>query len=189
VSTPPAGAPRAIRAFVALPVGDRIRARIAETVDSLRAGIGGIRWVDDAGAHLTLRFLGWASLERLRALAAPLGRAAAACPAGEAGFAGLGTFPERGSPRVLWLGVTLRHELETLQEACEAAAVGAGFEPETRPFRAHVTLGRWRERARRPRLPEIDLGAALLDRLVLFRSELKPSGAVYTPLETFALGG
>jgi 2'-5' RNA ligase len=189
VSTPPAGAARAIRSFVALPVGERMRARIAETIDTLRAGVQGIRWVDGAGAHLTLRFLGRASAERLTALAEPLGRAAAACPASEAAFAGLGTFPERGSPRVLWLGVTLTPEIEALQVACEAAAVAAGFERETRPFRAHVTLGRWRERARQPRLPEIDLGAALLDRVILFRSELKPSGAVYTPLASFALGG
>ena len=67
--------------------------------------------------------------------------------------------------------------------------MAAGFDPDARPFRAHVTLGRFRERARRPHLPEVDLGAALLDRLVLFRSELKPSGAVYTPLASFVLGG
>jgi len=189
VSTQQLAAPQAVRAFVALPVGERIRACVAETIESLRGGVVGIGWVSDAGVHLTLRFLGWASPDRLASLAEPLGRAAAACPASEAGFAGLGTFPERGSPRVLWLGVRLRPELEALQAACEAAARAAGFAPETRPFRAHVTLGRFRERARRPRLPEIDLGVALLDRLILFRSDLRPSGAVYTPLASFALGG
>jgi 2'-5' RNA ligase len=89
---------------------------------------------------------------------------------------------------VLWLGITLRPEIEALQAACEAAAVAAGFSPETRSFRAHLTLGRWRERARRPALPQVDLGVSRLDRLVLFKSDLKPSGAVHTALSTFALG-
>lgn len=188
MSTPRDASPAAIRAFVALPVGERVASRIAETIGELRGNMSGIRWVEGAGVHLTLRFLGWGSPDRLTALAEPLRRAAAACPASAAGFAGLGTFPERGSPRVLWLGVTLRPELEALQAACEAAAVAAGFAPETRPFRAHLTLGRWREPARRPTLPQIDLGESPLDRLVLFSSDLKPSGAVHTPLSTFALG-
>jgi 2'-5' RNA ligase len=188
VSTPRDASPAALRAFVALPVGERVRARIVETIDALRPAVQGIRWADQAGMHLTLRFLGWASPRRLNALAEPLARAAAACPVSEAGFAGLGTFPERGSPRVLWLGVALPPELEALQAASEAAAVAAGFAPETRPFRAHLTLGRWRERARRPALPQVDLGVSPLDRLILFRSDLKPSGAVHTPLSTFALG-
>jgi 2'-5' RNA ligase len=179
----------AIRAFLALPVGERMRARIAETIAGLRGHVEGVRWVSEAGVHLTLRFLGWTRPEALERLGEPLRRAAAACPESEAAFAGLGTFPERGSPRVLWLGVSLQPELESLQAACEAAAVAAGFEPEPRPFRAHLTLGRWRERARRPALPSVDLGACRLESLVLFRSELKPSGAVYTPLASFALGG
>jgi 2'-5' RNA ligase len=187
VSTPRDASPAAIRAFVALPVGERAASRIAETIGELRGSLPGIRWVE-SGVHLTLRFLGWASPDRLIALAEPLRRAAADCPASEARIAGLATFPERGSPRVLWLGVTLRPELEALQAACEAAAVAAGFAPETRPFRAHLTLGRWRERARRPALPQVDLGLTPIDRMVLFRSDLKPSGAVHTPLSNFALG-
>lgn len=166
-----------------------MRLRIAEAIAGLRGSVDGIRWVSDAGVHLTLRFLGPATPDGLTRLGEPLRRAAAACPPSEAGFAGLGTFPERGRPRVLWLGVSLRPELQTLQAACEGAAREAGFAPEARPFRAHLTLGRWRERARRPTLPALDFGAALLDRLVLFRSDLESSGAVYTPLSTFALGG
>jgi 2'-5' RNA ligase len=74
-----------------------------------------------------------------------------------------------------------------LQQACERAAVAAGFEPETRPFAPHLTLGRWREPARRPTLPEADLGRTRLDTLVLYRSRPGPAGSVYTPLESFAL--
>jgi 2'-5' RNA ligase len=100
----------------------------------------------------------------------------------------VGLFPERGSPRVLWLGVRLPQPVFVLQAACERAAVEAGFAPEPRPFRPHLTLGRFKERARRPEPPARDLGATRLDALVLFRSQLQQGGAVYTPLERFPLG-
>ena len=118
-----------------------------------------------------------------------LERAAAGCPAVDARVASLGTFPDRGSPRVLWLGTEVPDEVLALQEACERAARAAGFEPEPRGFRAHLTLGRWRERAPRPELPAVDLGATRLDTLVLFRSELRRDGAIYTPVLRFPLQG
>ncbi|HEY6099419.1 MAG TPA: RNA 2',3'-cyclic phosphodiesterase, partial [Anaeromyxobacter sp.] len=115
--------------------------------------------------------------------------AAAACPPLEIAVRGLGLFPERGSPRVLWLGLEMSAAAARLQAACEAAAVAAGFEPETRAFHPHLTLGRWRDRARRPALPDVDLGSAHVGELVLYRSDLRATGAVYTPLDVFPLGG
>jgi len=67
--------------------------------------------------------------------------------------------------------------------------VAAGFEPETRAFHPHLTLGRWGDRARRLPLPDVDLGSAHVGALVLYRSELRPSGSVYAPLAVFPLGG
>jgi 2'-5' RNA ligase len=75
------------------------------------------------------------------------------------------------------------------QRACEAAAVAAGFPAEPRAFRPHLTLGRWRDRARRPRLPEVDLGAFAIVEAVLYRSDLQPGGAVHTPLVHFPFAG
>lgn len=140
------------------------------------------------GIHLTLRFLGDTSPSRVDLLRPALAAAAAACPPVEARAAGLGTFPERGSPRVLWLGLEVQAAVLDLQRACERAARAAGFEREPRPFRAHLTLGRWRDRAPRPELPPADLGTTRLETLVLFRSDLRPDGAVYTALARFALG-
>ena len=76
----------------------------------------------------------------------------------------------------------------TLQAACERAARAAGFEPETRAFRPHLTLGRWRDRAVRPTLPDVEPFTTRIERLTLFRSELRPGGAVHTPLHAFSLG-
>jgi 2'-5' RNA ligase len=102
---------------------------------------------------------------------------------------GVGTFPERGRPRVLWVGLEMPAEALALQDACERIAVGAGFPPERRAFKPHLTLGRWKDGGRRPLLPATaDLGGGAVHRLVLFRSDLKPSGAVYTALDAFPLG-
>jgi len=75
-----------------------------------------------------------------------------------------------------------------LQRACEAAAVAVGFPPEERPFRPHLTLGRWKDRAPRPELPAFDLDPLPVAEIVLYESDLGPAGAVHTPLARFPLG-
>jgi 2'-5' RNA ligase len=177
-----------VRAFVALELEAPLREAIAELQARLAPSLAGIRLTRPEGIHLTLRFLGQATAEQRSQLGPALASAAAAAAAGLAPVRSLGTFPERGSPRVLWLGIELPARLLELQSACERAARRAGFEPEERPFHPHLTLGRWRGRALRPKLPETDLGATRLGSLVLYRSELRGDGAVYTPLERFALG-
>jgi len=181
-------APADVRAFVALELDARLRQSIGELQARLRARLGGIRLVRAEGIHLTLRFLGPTSPAQVEALRPLLAAAAAACPPAEVRVAGLGTFPERGSPRVLWLGLDAPPAILEMQRACERAARAAGFEPEERPFRAHLTLGRWRDQAPRPDLPAADLGTSRLETLVLFRSDLEPAGAVYTPIAAFPLG-
>lgn len=176
-----------VRAFVALPTDAAMRDRIAALVCDLQPRVQGVRWVAADAWHVTLRFLGESSPPSLQLLEARLREAAAACPRGEASVSGLGLFPERGAPRVLWLGVSLPPALLALQARCEEEAVAAGFARETRPFRSHLTLGRWRDRAPRPELPAALLGPLPMESLVLMRSELRPPGAVYTPLATLPL--
>ncbi len=168
------------RAFVAIELDAPLREAISDLQARLRPRLAGIRLVRPEGIHLTLRFLGDTPSSQVETLRPGLAAAAAECPPAEARVAGLGTFPERGSPRVLWLELAVPPPILALQRACERAARTAGFEREERPFRAHLTLGRWRERVPRPDLPPVDLGATRLDTLVLFRSDLRPDGAVYT---------
>jgi RNA 2',3'-cyclic 3'-phosphodiesterase len=177
-----------VRAFVALELDERLRSAIAALQDRFRA-LAGLRLVRPEGVHLTLRFLGWTTSARLEALAPRLASAARACPPFEATVSGVGTFPERGSPRVLWLGIELPPSVRELQRACERAARDTGFDAEERPFAPHLTLGRFRERVPRPKLAPVGLGTTRIETLVLFRSELRQGGAVYTPLVRFALEG
>lgn len=177
-----------VRAFIALELDLGLRRAIGELQARLRPRLGGIRLVRPEAVHLTLRFLGETAPSQIDTLGPLLAAAAASCPPAVARACGLGAFPERGSPRVLWLGLEVPAPVLDLQRACERAARAAGFEREARPFRPHLTLGRWRERGPRPPLGPVDLGEARLDTLVLFRSDLQPGGAVYAALARFPLG-
>jgi 2'-5' RNA ligase len=176
------------RAFLALDLDPAAKQRVVDLMARLRGDVGGVRWVRPEGLHLTLRFLGWTDEAKLARIEQALAEPARACPPAEAPLGALGMFPERGAPRVLWVGLTLPEPVHVLQGACEDAARREGFEPEDRTFKPHLTLGRWKDRAPRPTLPSVDLGTSRIDRLTLYKSDLRPEGAVYTPLKVFELG-
>jgi 2'-5' RNA ligase len=179
-----------VRAFVALVLDLEVRSAIEKLVASLRPRVPGARWIRPEGVHLTLRFLGDTPPARVDQLRPALAAAASGCEPFEAPVAGLGTFPGPGKPpRILWLGIRVPPPGLALQAACERAAVAAGFPPEERPFHGHLTLARFRERVSRPALPPVDLGSARLETLSLLRSDLRPGGAVYSPIERFPLSG
>ena len=111
---------------------------------------------------------------------------------------GIGTFPNRRSPRVLWLG--LNGELERLsrfRDALQQNLIPFGIKVEKRPFRPHLTLGRFRKGKGKgldldeflSRYEEVKSPSSMLGELVLFRSDLKPAGAVYTRLAAWPLSG
>ena len=176
-----------LRSFIALELSEQFRQQLGALAEPLKPCAPGARFVRPDGSHLTLRFLGEASPGQIERLGPALLAAAQACPPTDATLTGLGLFPAHGSPRVLWAGFALAEPVLRLQAACEAAAVAAGFVPEARPFQAHLTLARWRERAARPPLTPLRPLTVRLDRMVLFHSELLPEGARHTALQVFPL--
>lgn len=188
-----------ICAFVALELPKVTQTAVAREIMRLEKEIPGIVWADPHRTHLTLRFLGWTTRERLTALEPPLAVAAKACPPIDAIISGLGTFPPAGPkrPRVLWAGVDLPRSGLALQAACEAAAVKTGFPPERRGFQAHVTLGRWKEPGPMGARPGLELGPTHIEQLVLFRTEpgkdatlpgVRRQVSAYAKLAVFPLG-
>jgi len=177
-----------LRAFLALDLDPAAQQRVVDLMARLGREVAGVRWVRPDGLHLTLRFLGRADEPQVARIAAALVEAARSCSPATVPLNELGLFPERGAPRVLWIGLTLPEPMLALQRACEDAARREGFDAEERAFKPHLTLGRWKDRAPRPSLPPVDLGAAQIDHLTLYKSDLKPQGAIYTPLRRFDLG-
>jgi 2'-5' RNA ligase len=178
--------------FVAVDVPEPIKNAIETgVVGPLRERLTGAKWTRPEGRHLTLQFLGEVEDERVEGVTAALASAAARHEPFEAAFAELGGFPNPRRPRVLWLGIGEGADaLAALVGDVRHALAPFGFENEDRPFRAHFTLARFPapnviEKLPPTAVPDDRFGVA---ELVLFRSQLHPKGARYTPLERLHLG-
>jgi 2'-5' RNA ligase len=160
-----------------------------QTFDRERA----IRWTAISSIHLTLKFLGDTDPARQPAIDAALREAVAGHAPFTLNVGGAGCFPDLRKPRVVWAGAGGDlAALHALRDAVERTVSPLGYPTEDRPFSPHLTLGRARQDA--PRLALSALGERIgqaevgtlapwrVEGISLMRSELKPSGAVYTQM-------
>jgi 2'-5' RNA ligase len=134
-----------MRLFAAVPLPEPARAEVASLLARLRGTELPVRWVGEEGLHLTLKFFGEVSPERLDVIEEAVRLANGGFEPLAMRLDELGAFPHPGRPRVLWLGVDAPPALELLQDRLERRSEAIGFAPEGVPFRPHVTLGRVRE--------------------------------------------
>jgi 2'-5' RNA ligase len=181
-----------LRAFLAAEIGEGARRAAAAAAARLAREVRGreVRWAQPATYHLTLRFLGEIEPDRAAPLVARVREALAGVAPFELRLGAVTAFPGPRRPRVIVATVEPEAPLVALARGVEAAVVRAGFPPEERPFRPHLTLGRVRDRAH-PALVAGPLSAEpfRVAEVVLYRSDLQPEGALHTPLERMALGG
>jgi 2'-5' RNA ligase len=182
-----------MRQFLAARLPEVIREEVVAVRSRIASTIRGWRWLRPEGIHLTLRFLGEVERDRDERGRERWRSAVAGCPPFRIRLGGTGCFPPRGQARVLWVGVEEVEPggaLSTLAARLETASRDLGFPAEKRSFRPHLTL------ARRDRSGRADRPVALDDdrntagwvrEVVLYRSDLEPTGARYTALETFPL--
>lgn len=187
------------RLFAAIKLPTEVHDRVAHVIDRLRAAGWRAKWVNPEGTHLTLKFYGNVPVDQISALSDALRQAVAPTRPFVVTASGSGVFPGPRRPRVLWLGVagdTAR--LDAVQQAVERASERQGYPPEQRAFHAHLTVGRIRPENLGTithidrRLAEIGALPPLpipVDRVTLFRSELRRTGAVYTIVDEFPLNG
>lgn len=180
-----------LRLFFAVPVDDAVRAAARAAIEALRRCGADARWVDVDTMHLTLRFLGQTPASAVPALEKALAAAATGRPAFELAFDRLGSFKDRGLPKVIWAGVGDGGDrLADLAAALNGALKAEGFPEADREFKAHFTLGRLRSARGASFLRKALVEAKPLDwrlrvdRAVLFKSELAPSGPRHTELAT-----
>jgi len=197
----PVDPPDVLRLFYAVPVPADARAKVGELIDRVQSSVGDgmarIRWVRVDGLHLTLRFLGATPARLQPALAAAADTVASAAAPFEVALSGGGAFPSLSRPRSLWVGVSEGGDgLTDLADRLSQLAREVGIELETRPFAAHLTLGRTdgvrlgpaAARALADAASAIDIRFTA-DRVVLFRSLLGGGPARYEPLHEARLGG
>jgi RNA 2',3'-cyclic 3'-phosphodiesterase len=190
--------PEQVRLFIACEVPDDVREDIGEVIETLRGRSGSaVRWIRAEGVHVTLKFLGEVPVKKLPSIKLAVQEAVVGHSPFELEFSNIGTFGGREGLRIMWVGIAgdvLR--LEALVRAVNAALAVVGFEPERRPFRPHLTLGRVRDEIPTRQRAEIEVAVGKMavpstswrtTQVSLMRSRLTRQGASYEILASFPL--
>lgn len=182
-----------LRLFIAVELPAEIQQNVYKETANLRRTLDSlVRWVAVENMHLTLKFLGDVAPSNVEFLMQMLRQEAETIPCFKIQLTGLGSFPSLKRPRVIYIGIQAPVALDTLQRGIESACSRLGYESEERPFSAHLTIGRVKQKVtaaeqqkirRAIESTQVDLlGSARVDSVYLYKSELKPGGSVYTRL-------
>jgi 2'-5' RNA ligase len=165
-------------------------ARLKETLPQAKAS-----WARDANLHLTLKFLGEIPKTSVADFSAAVSRAVGDAQAFSIRLEQTGTFPSRGQPRVLWIGINDRSgQLAQLHVRLEEESAQAGFAKDTRPYHPHLTIARLRQADNARALAtahqqmEFEPLETAVAELLVIRSELSSEGSKYTVVSRHALG-
>lgn len=169
-----------MRLFTAIELPRRLTSELAR----IQQGVPGARWVSPENMHITLAFLGEVDGGQAEDLVGELARVDR--PSFELSPTGAGQFSGGAGVKALWMGVGPEAPLIDLQADVARACKRAGFPPERRTFRPHITLARFNQP------PELSRARSFLQRygrfrregfrvsgFSLFSSELRPKGAIY----------
>ncbi len=194
-----------IRAFLAVELSQELQAGLATVQQELKHRIEPelkrdmrISWTQPASIHLTLKFLGDMDEQAIDPLLVVFEQAIGSQIAVNVPLERLGAFPHPQSPRVLWVGPPENWDrgaeakrIAEIHGAIEQACEGLRFLRETRPFSPHLTLARIRVGERQVGVAlakggvldrPLSLGSLAVESVVLIKSELRPTGSVYTKL-------
>lgn len=184
-----------MRLFIATPLTAEVERYLGKVINDLRPHGPGVKWVESKNIHVTLRFLGETDEALVPKLKALVSEVAAAHVPAVTELDRLGGFPNLNRPRVLWVGLAGGiEELSKMARQLELAARQLRFEPESKGFKAHLTLGRVRSDDKlgglRPHIEGYPLEkmSMTLNRIVLFKSTLTPRGPIYDRLHEAKLG-
>ena len=183
------------RLFIAIDTPPPVLTPMIAARNELRTVHADVRWEPDDKLHCTLKFLGDTPSEKVAPITAALHTLIHATRPVTVSYGGIGVFPERGEPRIIWAGIRDREkDLACLAAAVDGPTAGFGFEKERRAFSAHVTLGRVKgtrgvgELIGTLETVTFDCPPVQIHEVLLVSSELRPSGSVYTVAARCVLG-
>jgi 2'-5' RNA ligase len=187
-----------IRTFLAIEIPKEVLEQFERLQYRLdRSLTGVVRWAKKGTTHLTLKFFGSITERDIRSIEDTLKAMSPALAPIPITVGTMGVFPNLSKPRVLWVGITTGlKELTAMQAEIETALETAGFPREERAYRPHLTLGRMKADRKIDGLDkaveshkDFSAGSFTAKEMILFRSDLKPTGPEYTVLARFPLGG
>lgn len=180
-----------IRSFLAIEIPDTILKLVAEVQKALKSSNADIKWVNPEDIHITLKFFGNIDESKIESIIKSVEKVIESFSPFSIKVKGVGSFPNLKAPRVIWVGVLdERGILSQFQNQLEKAFEKLGFEAEKRSFHPHLTLGRirsFKEKGelikRMERFQEDDFGEFMVEKVVLFKSDLTRQGPIYTALK------
>lgn len=184
-----------MRCFIAIPLTTDTHQELSQIQSQLKETEADVGWVKTDNIHLTLKFLGEIEEQKIKTISKELKELTNKYTSFETCMGKLGTFPSISNPKVIWIGINKNEDkITNLQKGIEDVITPLGFEKETRPFHPHLTLGRVRGKKNIQKLvdklkslPLPQFKPIMVDRIILFQSILKPTGAEYTALDEFPL--
>ncbi|GAB4541999.1 MAG: RNA 2',3'-cyclic phosphodiesterase [Thermodesulfovibrionia bacterium] len=175
-----------MRCFIAIDIDEGIKRSVSELQNELKGCNADLRWVKPENIHLTLKFLGDVEEKRIDKIKGKLIDACARYNAFTIEIKGMGLFPDKKRPRVLWVDVRDNNSLLGIQRDIEDAMASIGFEKEDRGFSPHLTIARFRSLKGIEALydkiqlhKDDSLGLMDVKTVSLMESKLKPSGPEY----------
>lgn len=183
------------RAFIAIDLPGSVKSFLSEAQEALKLYGFRVKWVRPQNIHLTLKFLGNTATADADKIAEAMTLAVRDCPVVALAAKGIGVFPDFRRPRVIWAGLNGQLEiLANLQRTLDDHLVDLGFPREARAFKSHLTLGRVKGKIPSARmktaidkLKEFESEPFEVNQIILFKSELRPSGAIYSKVHRVTL--
>jgi 2'-5' RNA ligase len=187
---------QSIRTFIAFELPPAVISLLQEVQQELKRLKLRARWVRPENIHLTIKFLGDISPGDIDKIGAAMADAVVEFAPLSLAVKGIGVFPGIRRPRVIWVGLGGDiHSLLAIQSRLEEKLTAVGFPREKRSFKAHLTLGRIKQAANPAIIRQVINEYANLSsddlifkQIILYKSDLKPSGAVYSQLKQARLG-
>ena len=178
-----------MRIFIAALIPQDICAKLTNYINILKHNIDGVKWEKSEKLHVTLKFLGDVDESKADEISNMLDKLVHSYSPFELELAGFGGFPDLKQPRVLYAGLSRNSGLSKFHSELDQYLCRIGFEKENRKFIPHITLARVKKRVHiKETLPAITHSVFDITHIGLIKSELRPEGSVYTPVQIFKLG-
>jgi RNA 2',3'-cyclic 3'-phosphodiesterase len=196
-----------MRIFIGIDLDPEVRKRIERFLEGVEGFAPDARWARPESLHITLKFIGEQTPERVEAITERLRRVDGSALEIRAG--GHGFFPTAKAPRVFWIGIHAGPQLAGLAESIDVATAELGIPREDRPYSPHLTLARagagrrlGSAKGRKADGPnaifavlekrlaaigELDFGTMTANEFILYQSQLSPAGSKYTKLQHFPM--
>lgn len=176
-----------MRTFIAIDIPKNLKEKIYNAFNNERKNMKGVKWVEEENLHITLKFLGEIKEEKIKEIEKILDEVSHKFKSFEVSLGQLGGFPDFKNPRVLWIGVLPSEKIEEIFKFVEERVERISIEREERKFHPHITVARIKERKgiyfERKKFDN----KFKVDNVVLFKSDLRPEGPVYTKIKEVKL--